>query len=262
MTEDEPFLRALLANPDDNVARLVYADWLDERSDPRAEYVRITARLGEPYIADKTRAELRKRLDGLQTAFPAWWVAIVGGLRVIAADETFHRARAGFVAQALGLPATRTDADGYEISVCSGALSGLTGAVGYLESRSKWLDNYHDISYRLRLRDTTGREVSWEPYTYNPFFGCDTQFLEWYGDAGIFIYKEKHDVYICRFGFDERPTFQAIKREWVLDGRAIGYRGWREKTVRRLSIPALEPLPPLSEMEAARCGLLPAARWE
>src|SRR5206468_3446797 len=37
MTEDEPFLRAMLANPDDRVARLVYADWLDERSDARGE---------------------------------------------------------------------------------------------------------------------------------------------------------------------------------------------------------------------------------
>jgi uncharacterized protein (TIGR02996 family) len=37
----EPFLRAICANPDDDIPRLVYADWLDENGDPeRAEFIR------------------------------------------------------------------------------------------------------------------------------------------------------------------------------------------------------------------------------
>ena len=37
MTSDElAFLRALIASPDDNDLRRVYADWLEERGDPRA----------------------------------------------------------------------------------------------------------------------------------------------------------------------------------------------------------------------------------
>jgi uncharacterized protein (TIGR02996 family) len=37
---DETFLRAILANPSDGSLPLVYADWLDERGDPRAASIR------------------------------------------------------------------------------------------------------------------------------------------------------------------------------------------------------------------------------
>jgi uncharacterized protein (TIGR02996 family) len=40
MTSDETFLRAILRSPGDRLTRLVYADWLEERGDPRARYVR------------------------------------------------------------------------------------------------------------------------------------------------------------------------------------------------------------------------------
>jgi uncharacterized protein (TIGR02996 family) len=44
-----PELRALLAachaHPDDDTARLVLADWLQERDDPRGELVRVQVRL-------------------------------------------------------------------------------------------------------------------------------------------------------------------------------------------------------------------------
>jgi uncharacterized protein (TIGR02996 family) len=38
--DELPFLRAILANPADAALKLVYADWLQERNDPRAEYLR------------------------------------------------------------------------------------------------------------------------------------------------------------------------------------------------------------------------------
>jgi uncharacterized protein (TIGR02996 family) len=42
MTGDRAtFLRAIVAAPGDDLPRLVYADWLDERGDPRAEFVRV-----------------------------------------------------------------------------------------------------------------------------------------------------------------------------------------------------------------------------
>lgn len=51
--EDElVFLRAILVNPADAALKLVYADWLQERDDPRAEYARHRARMqAEPGIA-------------------------------------------------------------------------------------------------------------------------------------------------------------------------------------------------------------------
>src|SRR5262245_27846051 len=53
MSDEAAFLAAIRAAPDDVTLRLVYADWLDERGDPRAAWVRREVRW---------RAEL-ERLD-------------------------------------------------------------------------------------------------------------------------------------------------------------------------------------------------------
>jgi uncharacterized protein (TIGR02996 family) len=43
--DDIAFQRAILANPADATLKLVYADWLQERDDPRAEFVRLQVEL-------------------------------------------------------------------------------------------------------------------------------------------------------------------------------------------------------------------------
>lgn len=48
MTERDALLRAIAANPADDLPRLVYADWLDEHDEPeRAEFIRVQCRLAE-----------------------------------------------------------------------------------------------------------------------------------------------------------------------------------------------------------------------
>jgi uncharacterized protein (TIGR02996 family) len=44
---DDAFLGAILAEPDDDTPRLVYADWLEERGDPRGEFIRLQVGLFE-----------------------------------------------------------------------------------------------------------------------------------------------------------------------------------------------------------------------
>jgi len=41
MNEDEAFVQAIAANPNDDMLRLIYADWLEERGDARGEYLRL-----------------------------------------------------------------------------------------------------------------------------------------------------------------------------------------------------------------------------
>jgi uncharacterized protein (TIGR02996 family) len=45
MAEEDGFLRALLASPSDNALRLVFADWLEERADPRGLFLRLECAL-------------------------------------------------------------------------------------------------------------------------------------------------------------------------------------------------------------------------
>ena len=47
MNDEAAFLAAILADPDDDAPRLVFADWLDERGDCRGEWLRLTVRRDE-----------------------------------------------------------------------------------------------------------------------------------------------------------------------------------------------------------------------
>lgn len=50
-SDEQSFLTAICTNPDDDTARLVYADWLDEQDDPsraaRAEFIRVQVELAK-----------------------------------------------------------------------------------------------------------------------------------------------------------------------------------------------------------------------
>lgn len=76
MNERLAFLRAIRANPDDDTARLVFADWLDEHDDPLGAFIRVQLEL-EPirYRIDNPRAmELHKREDELLRAHNDDWI--------------------------------------------------------------------------------------------------------------------------------------------------------------------------------------------
>jgi uncharacterized protein (TIGR02996 family) len=45
MNRHQQFLQAILDDPDDDALRLVYADWLEEQGDPRAEFIRLQCEL-------------------------------------------------------------------------------------------------------------------------------------------------------------------------------------------------------------------------
>jgi uncharacterized protein (TIGR02996 family) len=57
MSEENAFIQAVLADPDDDTVRLVFADWLEERGDPRAEFIRVQCELAK-LTADRERAAL------------------------------------------------------------------------------------------------------------------------------------------------------------------------------------------------------------
>jgi uncharacterized protein (TIGR02996 family) len=86
MHDEDDFLRALLANPADDAARMVYADWLDERGDDesraKAQFLRVTVRLMGPIQRPGWRAARRRELHDLAQTLPAAWLAVVSRPRV------------------------------------------------------------------------------------------------------------------------------------------------------------------------------------
>jgi uncharacterized protein (TIGR02996 family) len=259
--DEEYFLQAVSASPDDTLVRLVYADWLDERNDPRAEFLRLEARATELSPGHQEVAGVRKRLLELRTAMPSAWLARLGSYRSVGGEPAPPPSRLELAATSLGRPVRFTDAEGYEMEIGAAVVCTQTAAVAYVESRSLWRGHHHDIRYHLRICGVTGERVEWEVESYNPYFGCDVGFLEWYWDRVLLIYREKHQTYICRLGLHSPANYRTITDFWVVDGTQIGYWGYQDQTVRRLALPELTELPAVSEAEATNCQLLPKKFW-
>jgi uncharacterized protein (TIGR02996 family) len=95
--EAAPFLRAVLADPDDDAPRLIYADWLDENGDgQRAEFIRIQCQLARLPAHDGRRVALAWRERALFDANAHVWRAELPQLEGVAWGN-FER---GFVADA------------------------------------------------------------------------------------------------------------------------------------------------------------------
>ncbi len=76
MTDDEAFIRAIVDSPGDDTPRLVYADWLDDRDDPRGAYLRAEAEWARPW-RESQRPEDSPKLRDLAAGLDPVWVARV-----------------------------------------------------------------------------------------------------------------------------------------------------------------------------------------
>jgi uncharacterized protein (TIGR02996 family) len=79
MSDEQGFLETLATNPADDVTRLVYADWLDERGDPRGRYLRLEMELAELAAADPRLAGLEAELRELRDVWlSSEWCELAG----------------------------------------------------------------------------------------------------------------------------------------------------------------------------------------
>jgi uncharacterized protein (TIGR02996 family) len=76
MTHDT-FLQAIIDDPDDDGLRLVYADWLEERGDPRGEFIRVQIDLARTPEDDPRRGELEARERELLNEHEADWAGLI-----------------------------------------------------------------------------------------------------------------------------------------------------------------------------------------
>lgn len=136
MTDSEPFLQEIIAAPDDDGPRLVYADWLEEQGDPRGEFIRLQCELAQspvqpsrldPLEKDFVHdgpAELRIREAELLREHERLWLGAVGER---CSKWMFHR---GFVAF-VELPASSFVAHGSQLfaehPIRTATLMGISG---------------------------------------------------------------------------------------------------------------------------------------
>jgi uncharacterized protein (TIGR02996 family) len=94
LSEEDAFLDAIRKRPDDDVTRLVYADWLDEQGDKqdslKSQYLRIDSRLAS-IAADTneyTQVLESRRLLAKQLKKP--WLAVVSKVPIENCDVQFE----------------------------------------------------------------------------------------------------------------------------------------------------------------------------
>src|SRR3954451_22388779 len=80
MTEERDFLDAIADAPDDDDLRLIYTDWLDERDDPRGEFIRVQIELARWPEDAPERAGLAAREHELRTKYLPSWLGPLWGL--------------------------------------------------------------------------------------------------------------------------------------------------------------------------------------
>jgi|SRR5579884_549951 len=95
MTHADAFLRDILAHPDDDAPRLIFADWLEEQGDAnsiaRAEFIRIQCALAAEHVSERRRAQLGRRADEILDEWDQEWIEPV---RRLVRGWVFHR---GFI---------------------------------------------------------------------------------------------------------------------------------------------------------------------
>jgi uncharacterized protein (TIGR02996 family) len=75
--DDPAFLAAITAAPQDAALRLVYADWLEEQGDPRAELVRIEEEMRQLPVFSDRYWQLKPRRNTLRVKAPEDWLGVM-----------------------------------------------------------------------------------------------------------------------------------------------------------------------------------------
>jgi uncharacterized protein (TIGR02996 family) len=74
--EYEAFVRAVIADPDSDEPRLVFADWLEERGDPRGEFIRVEiqlAKIDDDHELPQFRDLHRREVAALEASKDDWF---------------------------------------------------------------------------------------------------------------------------------------------------------------------------------------------
>jgi uncharacterized protein (TIGR02996 family) len=164
MDEEQAFLDEITAQPGDRLLRLIYADWLEEAGDPRAELIRVEEEMRTVPIASDRFWELKPRRNLYRKALdPAWLARMRYGndyepvFRVVPADwKGRWRVIREFVERWYGLPMGDVGGGLEEVRAIEGRLDRTLPP-----SIREWIAFVSDVSKRdseYVLRDVAGVE--------------------------------------------------------------------------------------------------------
>lgn len=127
------------------------------------------------------------------------------------------------------------------------------------DNKIAWFQSSKRDNHLLKIYES-GIEFAWTPLTHNPVFGCFCLLIEWYKKHLLFIYQEKHDIYICTVENETVKHFNFPGAEIGRKGDIISYENYMKilpNKVRLIKIPELVELEPIDKSEAEKVGLLP-----
>jgi uncharacterized protein (TIGR02996 family) len=201
--EEAAFLQAILATPNDLSLRLVFADWLEERGDPRGELLRLTHTLTQEIDVPK-RAKLETRLrrllrEGVQPIGP-FWTNNVGMQFAVIPPGKF------MMGSPTGEPEREANETQHRVTVTRGFALGVhqvtqaqwQAVMGYNRSHFKGdtlpiesINWFHAVDFCNNLSEKTGK---------NPYYRRDRENVAILGGIGYRLPTEAEWEYACRAG--------------------------------------------------------------
>lgn len=131
----------------------------------------------------------------------------------------------------------------------------------YHKGRLAWFQASEENRYRLYLLYEQDL-WEWEPEMYNPFFGCLCLELQWIQEHLVFVYREKHDIYIATVYQGEVQHHNFNGEKFKLTTSRFTYQTYGQSSrdlVSVLEIPSLQPLETIEWRVAKQLGLAPYA---
>ncbi|WP_299677091.1 hypothetical protein [uncultured Tenacibaculum sp.] len=118
-----------------------------------------------------------------------------------------------------------------------------------------WFQSSDNDRHILKIYNKN-TEFSWIPITHNPIYGCIPILVKWYGDTLLFIYKEKHDIYICSIHNESVNHINYYGDELMINKNLLAYTEYKD-IVSLIKIPELIPLENISKEKAKEMDLVP-----
>lgn len=151
------------------------------------------------------------------------------------------------MAQRLKRPAFFIDEDGYENEIIAAAMADEGTKLAWVDMRCKDNDGAVDVTFTVRASIHGYRVLNWEVASYNPYFGCDVQYLEWWDDEVIAIYSEKHRTILVSLAESRAPLLRPVADTWEMRDDLLYFRNDVPGLLDVVRLPDLATLAPLPE---------------